>query len=178
MAIVSKTTYISILLAFFLFVGCTKGEEQLFVIEKEELYGFVNQNGDTIIDCIYPMVYTDTIKQIGFVADTEGRILCFNNNGDFLFNVYKYDNGPDYPCEGLFRIIDKTNLIGFADTLGHIVISPQYKFAYPFVNGKAKVTNVGSLCVDSTSVDMHHYWQSDKWYFISHNNQHSRKKSE
>lgn len=61
------------------------------------------------------------------------------------FYVFKYDNGPDYPQEGLFRIINEDGLIGFADTLGKVIIPPTYIFAFPFENGKAKVTNEGRL---------------------------------
>ena len=116
------------------------------------------------------MVYTDTITQIGFVADNTGKIKCFNHKGEYLFDVFKYDNGPDYPSEGLFRIVDKEGLIGFADTIGNLVIPPRYRFAYPFTNGKAKVTDTGKLLIDSQDIDRHEYWQSDKWYFISNTN--------
>lgn len=50
------------------------------------------------------------------------------------------DNGPNSMSEGLVRIIDDKGLMGFAYMLGNIVIKPQYKFAFPFKGGKAKVT--------------------------------------
>ena len=49
-----------------------------------------------------------------------------------LFYVVECDNGPDYVKEGLFRIMDEKGLMGFADSSGHIIITPQFKFAYPF----------------------------------------------
>ena len=55
------------------------GDNKLFVTEKKGLYGYVNAKGDIIIDCVYPLVYTDTISKIGFVADSTGHIKCFNN---------------------------------------------------------------------------------------------------
>lgn len=140
---------------------------RLFAVEKNGLYGYTNAKGDTVIDCVYPLVYTDIITHIGFVADSTGHIKCFNHKGTYLFEVFKYDNGPDYPSEGLFRIVGKDGLIGFADTKGNLVIPPRYKFAYPFTNGKAKVTDTGTLMIDSQDIDRHEYWQSDKWYFIS-----------
>ena len=144
------------------------GDNKLFVTEKKGLYGYVNAKGDIIIDCVYPLVYTDTISKIGFVADSTGHIKCFNNKGKYLVDVFKYDNGPDYPREGLFRIVDNTGLIGFADTLGNIIITPKYKFAYPFTDGKAKVTDRGRLIIDSEDFESHEYWQSDKWFLIPH----------
>ncbi|WP_081710354.1 MULTISPECIES: WG repeat-containing protein [Prevotellaceae] len=65
---------------------------------------------------------------------------------------------------------DSNGLIGFADTRGNLVIPPKYKFAYPFVNGKAKVTDMGILVVDGQSAEHNESWQSDKWYFISRRN--------
>lgn len=59
------------------------------------------------------------------------------------FYVVECDNGPDYVKEGLFRIMDEKGLMGFADSSGHIIITPQFKFAYPFEGGKAKVTFTG-----------------------------------
>lgn len=55
------------------FVSCGKTENRLFVVERNNLYGYVNQKGDTVIDCRYPLTYTDTISKIGFVADNEGN---------------------------------------------------------------------------------------------------------
>ena len=122
------TTIFALVLLF----SCYRKEDSsLFVIEKDGRYGYVNAKGDTIIDCVYPWVYTDTIIRIGFVVDHAGHIQCFNNKGKYLFDVFKYDNGPDAPKEGLFRIINKNGLMGFADTIGNLVIPPKYKLAYP-----------------------------------------------
>ena len=132
-------------LAVVLFANCKDADNRLFVAERNGLYGYINAQGDTIVDCTFPFAYTDTISRIGFVADSAGAIKCFNNKGEFLFKVFNYDNGPDYPADGLFRIVDDNALVGFADTLGNVVISPRFKFAYPFKDGHAKVTDTGVL---------------------------------
>ena len=54
------------------------------------------------------------------------------------------------------------------DTLGNIIITPKYRFAYPFSDGKAKVTDTGKLVIEKQSLDNHTYWLSDKWCFISY----------
>lgn len=167
MHILNKILGIVVLCFVFLLVSCEK-DSRLFVVEKNEYYGYVNAEGDTVINCKYPLVFTDTISRIGFVANDEGNIECLDNKGNFLFYVYKYDNGPDYPREGCFRIVNKQGLIGFADTLGNIVISPKYKFAYPFSDGRAKVTDMGKAITVGDSLDNYEYWKSDKWYFIRH----------
>ena len=84
-----------------------------------------------------------------------------------LFYVVECDNGPDYVKEGLFRIMDEKGLMGFADSSGHIIITPQFKFAYPFEGGKAKVTFTGKQKVVSGSDGEKHYWDSEEWRYIN-----------
>ncbi len=92
-------------------------------------------------------------KGEGFVA--------YNAGGERLFVVYPYDNGPDYPSEGLFRIMEKGR-IGFADTTGRVVIPPRFTAVFPFREGRA------AFCVGCTTVreGEHRRWQGGKWGFI------------
>ena len=96
---------------------------------------YLNEQGDTIVPYgKYRYCQTDTIKKPGFVYEhkpKDARIICINNAGKELFYVFKYDNDPDYIQEGLFRIMNEDGLVGFADSLGNVVIKPQFKFAYP-----------------------------------------------
>lgn len=153
-------------LSFFLYliIGCTStSNDKLVLAEKNGLFGYVSLlKRDTVIPCIYPNSYTDTIENIGFVGEENGEILCINNKGKKLFNVFPFDNGPDYPHEGLFRIVDDYGLIGFADTLGRVVIPPKYKFAFPFKEQKAKVTDEGY----NVSEGEHSMWKSSSWFYI------------
>ena len=75
------------------------------------------------------------------------------------------DNGPDYIREGFFRIMDENGLIGFAYSLGNVVIKPQFKFAFPFERGKAKVTLTGEQ--KAMPDGEHHKWISNKWKYIN-----------
>ena len=72
---------------------------------------YLNERGDTIVPYgKYRYCQTDTIKKIGFVYENkpkDARIICINDAGKELFYVFKYDNGPDYIQEGLFRIMDE-----------------------------------------------------------------------
>ncbi len=79
--------------------------------------------------------------------------------------MFKHDNGPDYIREGLFRIMDENELIGFADSLGNVVIKPQFKFAFPFKNGKARITFTGEKTAISNGE--HHEWVSNEWQYIN-----------
>ena len=129
---------------------------------------YLNEQGDTIVPYgKYKFCQTDTIQDIGFVYENkqDARIVCIDNQGKELFYVFKYDNGPDYIREGLFRIMDDEGLIGFADSLGNVVIKPQFKFAFPFEDGKAKVTLTGEQ--KAMPDREHHEWKSNKWQYIN-----------
>lgn len=133
---------------------------------------YLNERGDTVVPYgKYRFCQTDTIRNIGFVYENRqnARIVCIDNQGKELFYAFKYDNGADYVREGLFRITDDKGLIGFADTLGNIVIKPQFKFAFPFENGKAKVTFSGESKDVPGSNGEKHYWNSSDWYYIDKN---------
>ena len=134
---------------------------------------YLNERGDTIVPYgKYRYCQTDTIKKLGFVYEhkpKDARIICINNAGKELFYVFKYDNGPDYIQEGLFRIMNEDGLVGFADSLGNVVIKPQFKFAYPFEHGKAKVTFSGENKVIPDSKGEKHYRNNSDWYYINKN---------
>lgn len=135
---------------------------------------YLNERGDTIVPYgKYRYCQTDTIKKIGFVYENkpkDARIICINDAGKELFYVFKYDNGPDYIQEGLFRIMDEDGLVGFADSLGNVIIEPQFKFAYPFKGGKAKATLKGERKVVPGSDGEKHYWESETWFYIDKKN--------
>ena len=135
---------------------------------------YLNERGDTIVPYgKYRYCQTDTIKKIGFVYENkpkDARIICINDAGKELFNVFKYDNGPDYIQEGLFRIMNEDGLVGFADSLGNVIIEPQFKFAYPFKGGKTKATLKGERKVVPKSDGEKHYWESETWFYIDKKN--------
>ena len=135
---------------------------------------YLNQWGDTIVPYgKYRFCQADTIRNIGLVYENrpnDARIICINDVGKELFYVFSYDNGPDYIQEGLFRIMNEEGLIGFADSLGHVIIEPQFKFAYPFKEGRAKVTLDGERKEFHGSEGEKQYWESDAWFYIDKKN--------
>lgn len=108
--ILSKYFALSLISIALFFTNCAHTDSRLFVAEKNNLYGYVNAKGDTVVACKYLCSYTDTIVRIGFVGDNSGKIRCIDNKGNMLFYVFNFDNGPDYPSEGYFRIIDSNEL--------------------------------------------------------------------
>jgi hypothetical protein len=135
----------------------------LCVFDANEQPAFINEKLDTVIPFgQYTHSFSDTIFELGFVTDTSGKILGLNETGDVLFEVYNYDNGPDYVQDGLFRIV-RDGKIGYADEAGNIVIEPQFECAYAFENGKATVT---IECEKIPDVEGSTLWESTEWYHI------------
>lgn len=110
----------------------------------------------------YVIAFTDTITSIGFVGNRKGKIICIDNHGKELFEVYKIDNGPDYVSDGIFRIIGKNGKVGFADTCGIIVIPPVFSYATPFRDGEAKVTFEGG----NQKHGEYQCWKSNRWFLM------------
>lgn len=91
-----------------------------------------------------------------------GRWVVRDRNKKALYEIFPYDNGPDYPAEGLFRIV-KNGKIGYADANTFaVVIPPQFDCAYPFENGKAKVSKQCKTVKDGE----HSVWESDAWQYV------------
>ena len=154
----------------------TKGKLIAHTFEKDLETGvpvcFLNERGDTIVPYgKYKFCQINRVKNLVFAYENkqDARIVCLDSQGKELYYVFQYDNGPDKIREGLFRIMDKNGLIGFADSLGNVVLKPQFKFAFPFENGKAKVTFSGESKVVPDSKDEKYYWDSPDWYYIDTN---------
>lgn len=78
------------------------------------------------------------------------------------YRAYQFDNGDDYFVEGLQRIVDNDGRIGFADRKGSVVIAPQFKFAFPFENGRSRATFEGMNVKEGE----HSRWVSPRWLTI------------
>jgi hypothetical protein len=124
--------------------------------------GYINLLGDTIVPIgKYFYCFTDTLKNFAIVQKQNGQLVGIDKNDTELFEIYWFDNGPDDISEGLFRII-KNGKIGYADTIGKIVIEPQFDCAFPFEKGKARVSKDCKSVKDGE----HFMWMSDNWIYI------------
>jgi hypothetical protein len=126
-------------------------------------YGYIDQKGDTAIPLgKYEYCFTDTFRTFAIVHKKTGGYFAIDRNEKELYEVFNFDNGPDYAEEGLFRII-KNGKIGYADAAtGEVVIKPQYECAYPFENGAAQV----SVKCKQTPEGEYEKWESEKWIYI------------
>lgn len=128
----------------------------------EDQYGYVGLEGDTIIrPGKYAMCFTDTFRTFAVVA-ARGGLIAIDRKERMLYHVFPYDNGPDYPADGLFRI-ERGSKIGYADAAtGNVIIKPQFTCAFPFEQGKAKVAKHCSTIAEGE----HQSWVSDDWFYI------------
>ncbi|UII19162.1 WG repeat-containing protein [Fulvivirga ligni] len=148
--------------------------DTLFAVSRTEFleYGeniaFINQEGDTIIPFgSYAYFGTDTLVYYANVLEhpndsTFGKPVGINAEGQVLFDLYLFDNGPDYFSEGLVRV-QQNGKIGYANQLGEIVIPCKYAYAGPFEGGQASVTYEGQEYKDG---DDHTRVESDSWFKI------------
>jgi len=141
--------------------------DTLFSVYQGDFYelgvpcGYVNSKGDTIIPIEkYKYCFKDRVTTYAIVGDNSG-IYAIDQKENRLYEVYWFDNGPDYLRDGLFRI-KRNNKIGYANTNGEIVIEPQFDCANAFENSKAKVT----FDCELKKVGEHTEMKSDDWFYI------------
>lgn len=127
--------------------------------------GYKNSQGDTIIPFgKYMQCFTDTFLNFAIVYDknnTDSKMIAINQKDEIIFDVYYYDNGPDYISDGLFRI-KRNGKIGYANEKGEIVIEPIYACANPFEDNKAKVALTCTLSKEGEYTRQ----DSDAWFYI------------
>ncbi len=132
--------------------------------------GYINISGDTVVALgKYHYCYTDTFRYYAIVSTVDGKCVAIDQKENQLFEVFWVDNGPDYISEGLFRIV-KDGKIGYANTLGEIVIEPLYQCAFPFKDGEACVSYNGKALLDGE----HTRWESNVWIVINKEGQQIR----
>lgn len=105
---------------------------------------------------------TTTPTPLTMEQTADGKWVILDGQKTALYEVFIYDNGPDYEADGMIRVV-KNGKIGYADAKTFaIVIEPQFDCAYPFENGKAKVSNQCKTVQDGE----HSSWESDAWQYV------------
>lgn len=93
------------------------------------------------------------------------KIKAIDKNNNRLFTVFNYDNGADYVNEGLFRIVDdNSDLIGFGNNEGKVVIQPQFFYVLPFSDSIAAFNEGGKSVIDNSGE--HSQIVGGKWGYI------------
>lgn len=134
---------IKALLVFLGFALCSLGQENdtlyIYYDQDTEFPGYLNAEGDTVVKAgVYEIALTEKFIHLLMVVDPIGKAYAIDRSLDTLFEVYWYDNGPDYIEDGLFRIVEN-GMIGFANEKGEVVITPAYECAGVFYKGRAHV---------------------------------------
>jgi hypothetical protein len=159
---VEKYIFINFILS--LFPG-TLFSQTWYMEERNERYGYVDSLGTTKIPFEYTFAYTDTfLNTIAFVA-VKGKIKAIDRKNRKLFTVFKFDNGPDYVEDGLFRVQDdSTGYIGFADMDGNVIIAPRFFYVDSFSDGLAAFNTGGRL---EPADEEHTIISGGKWGYIN-----------
>lgn len=132
-----------------------------------EEYGYVDLKGNVVIPHgKYAYCFTDTLRFYAAVLTHSNECIGIDSHDRQLFRIYWFDSSPDSPREGLFRIVDESGKLGYANVKGEIVIPPRFAFGFPFEDGVAKVTHTGELKVVPNCNGEYHYWTSDEWFYI------------
>jgi hypothetical protein len=129
---------------------------------------YVAARGDTVIPFgRYPLCATERFGQLALVMKPGIGWVGINRQEHVLSKLFVFDNGPDYPAEGVRRIVSPTGLLGYADTTGRVVLAPRYEAAFPFDSGRARV---GRRCRLNTDGE-HTWWHCTEWSYIDHQGQ-------
>jgi hypothetical protein len=139
-----KNQFLLMLLIGFIFVG---------IACKQSPNDKANEDSTTTT----PTTTTLTMSQTA-----DGKWVVMDASKTPLYDVFIYDNGPDYEAEGLIRVV-RNGKIGYADAKTYVlVIEPQFDCAFPFEGGKAKVSNQCKTVKDGE----HSVWESDAWQYV------------
>ncbi|MCR5890973.1 WG repeat-containing protein [Hymenobacter sp. J193] len=133
---------------------------------SDDACAYVSAAGDTVIPFgRYARAATERFDKVALVLQPGGNWVGIDRQERVLFRPFIFDNGPDYPAEGVLRIVDAAGLIGYADTAtGRVVLAPQYEAAFPFEHGRARVGRRCQLVREGE----HSYWACAAWQSIDH----------
>ena len=132
----------------------------------DDACAYVSAAGDTVIPFgRYALAATERFDKVALVLPPGGKWVGIDRQERVLFQPFIFDNGPDYPAEGLLRIVNAAGLIGYADTAtGRVVLPPQFEAAFPFAHGRARVGRGCRLVAEGE----HSAWDCAAWQTIDH----------
>lgn len=161
---------LNLILPLFLLISyCSSAQNDPLIAYEDStsgdhLVGYKDLEGNIVIPAkFYPYGYSDTLRKMAIVL--EDGFIGIDRNGNRLFSVFNFDNGPDYVEEGLFRIIDEDKM-GFANMDGDIVIPPKYDMVGAFEQGFAHFAIGGERVYHGE----HWFWENNTGDgYVDHN---------
>lgn len=166
LTLMKKITILSAFLLMATFVFSQKENDYLVVVWDTIHFsecGYQDATGKMVIPMgRYPICMTDTFTNFAVVYKSNKGYIGINRAEKILFTLFTYDNGPDFPVEGVFRIT-KDSKVGFANLDGEIIIEPKYSALYPFGEG------LSAFCEDCQTERMGEVsvWKNGKWGFLN-----------
>lgn len=100
-------------------------------------FGYRDASGREILPARYHAAMEFAPTGVAFVVDDEGWA-CIDVTGSVRLRPFVFDNGPDYPSEGVFRYVEGDRM-GFADDACRPTITAAWAFAGPFAEQRAPV---------------------------------------
>jgi WG repeat protein len=100
-------------------------------------FGYRDASGREILPARYAVAMEFAPSGVAFVVDEQGWA-CIDATGSVRLRPFVFDNGPDYPSEGVFRYVDNGRF-GFADLACRPTIPAAWEFAGPFAEQRAPV---------------------------------------
>jgi hypothetical protein len=134
--------------------------------DASESCAYVDANGTTMIDCEkYLICFSDTFDNYAIVGTQDEGIVAINRQEEILYQVFVYDNGPDYPSDGYFRILQDGKM-GYADApTGESESSLNIQLpSHLKINMLLFVSNC-----DLIEEKDHYYWTNGQWGLIDKN---------
>ena len=133
---------------------------------SDDACAYVSVAGDTLIPFgRYPQCQTERFDRVALVLKPGVGWVGIDRQERVLFQAFIFDNGPDYPAEGLMRIQDAAGRLGYADpATGRVVVAPRYEAAEPFAQGCARV---GRRCRTLRQGE-HWTWDCAEWHYLDH----------
>jgi hypothetical protein len=113
---------------------------------KEQYMGYKDRKGNIVIPAKFRVTHPFNVYGFANISFQEfAHRYKINKKGEILYEMFSFDNGPDYVSQGMTRCV-KDGKFGFADEVtGKVVISPRFDFAHPF-HFSAPITLVCQGC--------------------------------
>ena len=142
------------------FEAAEEFSEGLVLVQLNGKWGFVDAKGDLVIDARYSSAheFSEGLARVQ-VGGLHGKWGFIDHSGGMVIEA-QYDElsavaDAAYGFHNGLAMIEVNDRKGFIDKTGKIVISPQFQYAYPFIEGLA--------CVSAGSDKWGYIDESGKW---------------
>ena len=131
----------------------------LFLVKKDGKYGWIDENGNVIINFEYQEVSYDDEDVI--VTKKDGKWGCIDNKGNIVIN-FEYDELGE-PSENLISA-KRGDKIGFLDKQGNIIID--FKYDYEWDEEETNSENLFSLAMPIFKEEVSLVHKDNRVFFI------------